>query len=351
MRRTLRASACGSLACGVSARRFGMVLDGTPRTRQANPQPGDRRARRRRRQRQPEAAGPRRGIQTQQESVNKAIVDVQTARDNAATAQQRGRASQRRVKDANAAIAAAQQRFDTFAASTYINGPSGSYLTATDPADILDTAAAGQTLSVSSAAGDRQPAAGPHRAGQQGVRGAAGQAEGRSGRRRRADQPGRRRRGADPGAADVQATSRPNSTGSPPSARPPRRNSTQARAVVGAGRQRQRRSAPQPRHAPSRGGRPAGPTGTATPPRQRRGNRQVGHRSGTRPCPRSPARSSAATRSRSSTRSSGSHRPRRRSPSRWAASFLQKLGLLPTADAASPTARSRASTAGRPPST
>ena len=39
-----------------------------------------------------------------------------------------------------------------------------------------------------------RPAAGPHRAGQPGVRRAAGQAEGRPGRRRRADQPGRRRR-------------------------------------------------------------------------------------------------------------------------------------------------------------
>src|SRR6185312_15146299 len=57
-------------------------------------------------------------IQAQQESVNKAIVDVQTARDNAA--------------------------------ATYVNGPSNSYLTAADPADILSTAAAGQTLAASS---------------------------------------------------------------------------------------------------------------------------------------------------------------------------------------------------------
>jgi cell wall-associated NlpC family hydrolase len=89
-------------------------------------------------------------IQAQQESVNKAIVDVQTARDNAATAQQEVQASAQRVTDANAAIAAAQKRFDTFAAATYVNGPSNSYLTATDPADILSTAAAGQTLSASS---------------------------------------------------------------------------------------------------------------------------------------------------------------------------------------------------------
>ena len=89
-------------------------------------------------------------IQAQQESVNKAIVDVQTARDNAATAQQEVDASAQRVQEANTAITAAQQRFDTFAAATYVNGPSDSYLTASDPADIINTAAAGQTLSVSS---------------------------------------------------------------------------------------------------------------------------------------------------------------------------------------------------------
>ena len=89
-------------------------------------------------------------IQTHQEGVNKAIVDVQTARDNAATAQQEVDASAQRVQEANTAITAAQQRFDTFAAATYVNGPSDSYLTATDPADIINAAAAGQTLSVSS---------------------------------------------------------------------------------------------------------------------------------------------------------------------------------------------------------
>jgi peptidoglycan DL-endopeptidase RipA len=89
-------------------------------------------------------------IQAQQEGVNKAIVDVQTARDNAATAQHEVDASAQRVQEANTAITAAQQRFDTFAAATYVNGPSDSYLTASDPADIINTAAAGQTLSVSS---------------------------------------------------------------------------------------------------------------------------------------------------------------------------------------------------------
>jgi cell wall-associated NlpC family hydrolase len=90
------------------------------------------------------------GIQAQQESVNKAIVDVQNARDNAAATQQEVDASTQRVQEANTAITAAQKRFDTFAAATYVNGPSDSYLTAGDPADIVSTAAAGQTLSVSS---------------------------------------------------------------------------------------------------------------------------------------------------------------------------------------------------------
>jgi cell wall-associated NlpC family hydrolase len=90
------------------------------------------------------------GIQAQQESVNKAIVDVQNARDNAAATQHEVDASTQRVQEADTAITAAQQRFDTFAAATYVNGPSDSYLTAGDPADIISTAAAGQTLSVSS---------------------------------------------------------------------------------------------------------------------------------------------------------------------------------------------------------
>jgi cell wall-associated NlpC family hydrolase len=91
-------------------------------------------------------------IQTEQESVNKALVDVETARDDATTAEHDLEASQRTVKDANAAIAAAQHRFDTFAAATYMNGPSGSYLTATSPEDIIATEGAAQTLTASSQA-------------------------------------------------------------------------------------------------------------------------------------------------------------------------------------------------------
>ena len=89
-------------------------------------------------------------VQTEQESVNKAVVDVETARDNAAAAQHEVEASEQGVKDANAAIAAAQKRFDRFAVASYVNGPSDSYLKATSPDDIIATAAAGQTLAVSS---------------------------------------------------------------------------------------------------------------------------------------------------------------------------------------------------------
>ncbi|GLE53161.1 peptidase M23 [Mycobacterium montefiorense] len=89
-------------------------------------------------------------IQTEQEVVNKALVDVETARDGVTTAQHDVEVSQQSVKDANAAIAAAQSRFNTFAAATYMNGPSGSYLTATSPEDIIATESASRTLATSS---------------------------------------------------------------------------------------------------------------------------------------------------------------------------------------------------------
>jgi len=89
-------------------------------------------------------------IQAEEESVNKAVVDVETARDNAAGAQHNVEASQQAVKNADAAIADAQKRFDRFAVASYVNGPSDSYLKATSPDDIIATAAAGQTLAASS---------------------------------------------------------------------------------------------------------------------------------------------------------------------------------------------------------
>ncbi len=89
-------------------------------------------------------------IQTEEESVNKAVVDVETARDNAAAAQHDVETSQHSVKDADVAIEAAQKRFDRFAVASYVNGPSDSYLTAKNPDEMIATAAAGQTLATSS---------------------------------------------------------------------------------------------------------------------------------------------------------------------------------------------------------
>jgi cell wall-associated NlpC family hydrolase len=89
-------------------------------------------------------------IQTEEESVNKAVVDVETARDNASSAQRDVDTSQHSVKDADAAISAAQKRFDRFAVASYVNGPSDSYLTAKNPDDMIATAAAGQTLATGS---------------------------------------------------------------------------------------------------------------------------------------------------------------------------------------------------------
>lgn len=148
MRRTLRASIAGSLACGVlvtSAFANGAgIAAAEPATTEGVP--GLVAAVANADQKLQELGAT---IQAEQESVNKAIGDVQTARDGAASAQSDVEASQTAVNDANAAISSAQQRFDTFAASTYMNGPSASYVTASDPADILDTAAVGHTLSVS----------------------------------------------------------------------------------------------------------------------------------------------------------------------------------------------------------
>ena len=88
-------------------------------------------------------------VQSRQEAVNKAIVDLQTAREQADAARLELAASQRGVEDADAAVAAAQKRFDAFAAASYINGPSGSDLAASNPEDLIATASAGETLAIS----------------------------------------------------------------------------------------------------------------------------------------------------------------------------------------------------------
>lgn len=91
-------------------------------------------------------------IQQRQEGVNRALVDVVDARDDVESARLEVEASQRTLADANTAITMAQKRFDEFAVSTYVNGPSASYLTPGGVEDLLATAGAEQTLA---AAADR----------------------------------------------------------------------------------------------------------------------------------------------------------------------------------------------------
>jgi peptidoglycan DL-endopeptidase RipA len=88
-------------------------------------------------------------IQTQQEGVNKALVDVASAREAATSARRDVEISSQAVADTNTAIAAAQRRFDEFAAATYINGPPPALLSASSPEDIIATASADQTLAIS----------------------------------------------------------------------------------------------------------------------------------------------------------------------------------------------------------
>ena len=89
-------------------------------------------------------------VQAEQESVNKAILEVQEARDAAALAQQQVEASKKAVEEANSAIVEAQGRFDTFAAATYVNGPSASLVMARTPEEIIASASAGQAVASSS---------------------------------------------------------------------------------------------------------------------------------------------------------------------------------------------------------
>lgn len=91
-------------------------------------------------------------VQAEQESVNKALVAVETAREDAEVAKRDLEASQQAVRDANVAIAAAQQRFNTFAVATYMNGPSDSILTASSPDEMIAAASATRALTASSEA-------------------------------------------------------------------------------------------------------------------------------------------------------------------------------------------------------
>ena len=214
-------------------------------------------------------------IQAQQEGVNKAIVDVQTARDNAAAAQQerrRQRASASRMptprspRRRSGSTRSPPRRMST--------ARRRSYLTASRPRGHPRTAAAGQTLAISSqqVMADLQRA----RTEQVNKESAARLAK------QNADQAvldaqssqDDRGRGADPRAADLRR-SRPSSTGSPPNALRHRRSSTR-RGLVGArGRARPPRRPPRRAHrrAPRRDWDRA-PHARADPARQ------LGHRLG-----------------------------------------------------------------------
>jgi peptidoglycan DL-endopeptidase RipA len=90
-------------------------------------------------------------VESEQEGVNKALVAVEDAREHAEVAGRELDVSQQAVKDATAAISTAQHRFNTFAAASYINGPSDSLLTARSPEDMIAAATATQALATSSA--------------------------------------------------------------------------------------------------------------------------------------------------------------------------------------------------------
>ena len=244
-------------------------------------------------------------IQTQQESVNKAIVDVQTARDNAAAAQQEVDASQRTRRGSQRRHCRGPAALRHLRCRNVCQWSVGVVSDRGRPRRHREHGRSRPDAVGQRAAGDHQSAAGPNRTDQSGISGAAGQAERRSSRRGRGRQPADGGVGADGSSADVQICAV--RTGSVD--RAARRRAGQARRgphVVDAP------PAPPDRPPPRRLRlRTRRPTGTAHPPRATR-LPGIGRQVGIRPCPRYPARSSAAIRSRSSTRCWASRRPRRR---------------------------------------
>lgn len=91
-------------------------------------------------------------VEIEQESVNKALVAVEDAREQAEVAGRELEASQQAVKDAGAAITAAQRRFNVFAVATYMNGPDGGYLSAHSPDEMIAAAGAARTMAASAQA-------------------------------------------------------------------------------------------------------------------------------------------------------------------------------------------------------
>ncbi len=84
-------------------------------------------------------------IQHKQESVNRVLVELATAREAASGAHRRVAESDTALADSQTAIDATQQRFDEFAASTYMNGPSRALPLAGSPEEILTATSTQQT--------------------------------------------------------------------------------------------------------------------------------------------------------------------------------------------------------------
>ncbi|CAN5719448.1 NlpC/P60 family peptidoglycan endopeptidase RipA [soil metagenome] len=88
-------------------------------------------------------------IQLKQEGVNKALVELADARDTLEAARRDVTTSEQELAAGALAIAAAQRKFDEYAASVYTNGPSSSLILAESPEEILHSAGTEQTLVLS----------------------------------------------------------------------------------------------------------------------------------------------------------------------------------------------------------
>lgn len=87
-------------------------------------------------------------IQHKQEGVNRALVEVAAAREVLSEAHRRLADSEKALTESQIAIDGSQQHFDEFAASTYMNGPSGALPLARSPEDILSAASTQQTYRI-----------------------------------------------------------------------------------------------------------------------------------------------------------------------------------------------------------
>lgn len=85
-------------------------------------------------------------IQRRQEDVNRALIEISARREAAAQAAAEAAASRRDQAAASTNIAVAQDRFDSYAASAYINGPSSSLIEASNPVDVIAAASSNQSL-------------------------------------------------------------------------------------------------------------------------------------------------------------------------------------------------------------